>query len=414
MDQLAPPKKLGPLAKREEKLAWTLLLPTVIAVALVIILPLASIFWISFKPIQLSDLRAPTVLFKESLHGKPLQVGDPGEIRYKLRNSSREFSIEKITLQDSIPAGLTITELDKRCKLKNKVLRCKLGTFPGGYRETIKIPVTITTADQETNINPKNSLPIILGNSDYILTNFEFSFVNFKRIFDRKEFFQVLYVTLFYTIFGTLGALVLGLAAALILDRTFKGQAILRGLFLFPYVAPVIAVAFTWVMLLDPFSGSINALLIQMNVIENPINFFGRKPLALIMVTTFEIWRYFPLSFLFILARMQSIDGDMYEAAEMDGASPFQQFFYLSIPMLTGILSVLFLLRFIWTFNKFDDIFLLTGGNAGTRTLTVNVYEQAFAISNIGAGAAVAVVIFACLILFSIFFFRFINREEGL
>ena len=414
MDQVAPPKKLGPLAKREEKLAWILLLPTVTAVALVIILPLASIFWISFKPIKLSDLRAPTVLFKESFHGKPAKAGDLGEIRYKLRNSSREFSIENITLTDSLPAGLIIKELDRRCKLENKVLQCKLGTFPGGYREIIKIPVTITTSYLETNINPKTSLPILLGNSDYILTNLKLSLENFKRIFNRKEFFQVLYVTLFYTVFGTLGALVLGLAAALILDKTFKGQAILRGLFLFPYVAPVIAVAFTWVMLLDPFSGSINALLIQMNVIESPINFFGRKPLALIMVTTFEIWRYFPLSFLFILARMQSIDGDMYEAAEMDGASPFQQFFYLSIPMLAGILSVLFLLRFIWTFNKFDDIFLLTGGNAGTRTLTVNVYEQAFAISNIGAGAAVAVVIFACLILFSVLFFRFINREEGL
>ena len=414
MAQLAPPKKLGPLAKREERLAWILLLPTVIAVALVIILPLASIFWISFKPIKLSDLRAPTVLFKESFHGKPTQAGDSGEIRYKLRNSSRELSIKNIILIDSLPAGLIIPELDSRCDLKNKVLRCNLGSYPGGYRETIKIPVLITTTYLETKVSPKNSVPILSGNSDYILTNFEFSIENFKKIFDRKEFYQVLNVTLFYTVFGTLGALALGLAAALILDKTFKGQAILRGLFLFPYVAPVIAVAFTWVMLLDPFSGSINALLIQMNVIESPINFFGRKPLALIMVTAFEIWRYFPLSFLFILARMQSIDGDMYEAAEMDGASPFQQFFYLSIPMLAGILSVLFLLRFIWTFNKFDDIFLLTGGNAGTRTLTVNVYEQAFAISNIGAGAAVAVVIFACLILFSVLFFRFINREEGL
>tara|TARA_B100000073_G_scaffold104127_1_gene83379 strand:- start:689 stop:1024 length:336 start_codon:yes stop_codon:yes gene_type:complete len=111
---------------------------------------------------------------------------------------------------------------------------------------------------------------------------------------------------------------------------------------------------------------------------------------------------------------MQSIDIDMYEAAEMDGASPFQQFWYLSIPMLLGILSVLFLLRFIWTFNKFDDIFLLTGGNAGTRTLTVNVYEQAFAVSNIGAGAAVAVIIFLFLVVFSILFFRFLSQEEGL
>ena len=144
------------------------------------------------------------------------------------------------------------------------------------------------------------------------------------------------------------------------------------------------------------------------------INFFGQRPTALIMVTVFAMWGYFPLCFLFILARMQSIPGDMYEAAEMDGASPFQMFWYLSIPQLLGILSVLFLLRFIWTFNKFDDIFLLTGGNAGTRTLTVNVYEQAFAVSNIGAGAAVAVVIFLCLVLFSFVFFRFISREEGL
>ena len=78
-----------------------------------------------------------------------------------------------------------------------------------------------------------------------------------------------------------------------------------------------------------------------------------------------------------------------------------------------SILSILFLLRFIWTFNKFDDIFLLTGGNANTRTLTVNVYEQAFAISNIGAGAAVAVVIFAFLLIFSIVFFRYLNQEDG-
>ena len=74
---------------------------------------------------------------------------------------------------------------------------------------------------------------------------------------------------------------------------------------------------------------------------------------------------------------------------------------------------MLFLLRFIWTFNKFDDIFLLTGGNAGTRTLTVNVYEQAFAISNLGAGAAVAVVIFVLLLLFSVIFIRFSPKDAG-
>ena len=108
---------------------------------------------------------------------------------------------------------------------------------------------------------------------------------------------------------------------------------------------------------------------------------------------------------------MQSIPEDIFEAAEIDGASPLQQFYYLSLPYLIGIITILFLLRFIWTFNKFDDIFLLTGGNAGTRTLTVNVYEQAFAISNLGAGAAVAVVIFIFLLIFSIIFIRFSKKE---
>ena len=192
----------------------------------------------------------------------------------------------------------------------------------------------------------------------------------------------------------------------------------------FPYVSPVIAVAFAWVILFDPFSGIINSMLVQMNVIDKPINFFGQKyadiiifgyvfkfPLALSMVITFEIWRYFPLSFLFILARMQSFPEEVYDAAKIDGASPFQQFYYISLPFLIGIMSILFLLRFIWTFNKFDDIFLLTGGNAGTRTFTVNVYEQAFAISNLGAGAAVAVIIFVFLLTFSLLFMKYSKKE---
>ena len=402
------------LAKKEEQLAWVLLFPTLLIIFSIVILPLISIFWISFKPISLSDLRPPKPIIKERLKGNLEIQGDKGEIHYRIRNSSRDQVINNVKLVDTIPRGLKVFNLDDRCQINQRKLSCNLGSFKGGYREVLKLKVTSDEIFYINKILPKETIPKMTGKSENVLTNLNFSLVNFIKIFDRDEFFQVLFVTLFYTVFGTIGALLMGLLAALILNVNFRGQGIFRGLFLFPYVAPVIAVAFTWVLLFDPFSGSINALLIQMQVIETPINFFGKRPLALIMVTVFEIWRYFPLSFLFILARMQSIDNEMYEAAEMDGASPFQKFWYLSIPMLLGILSILFLLRFIWTFNKFDDIFLLTGGNAGTRTLTVNVYEQAFALSNIGAGAAVAVVIFIFLLIFSILFFKFISREEGL
>jgi len=405
-----PPNGTTPLARREARLAWGLLAPTLISVALVVVLPLLAIFWISFKPIGLADLRPPAPILRESVRG----AGEDLRVEYRLRNSSQNKQVTGVTLSDTLPEGVALRgDLPAVCTLQGRDLDCDIGTLEGGYNERIIIPLAAEDADRTEEL-AEASLPNVTGKSDSILTNTTFTLDNFARIFDGDEFWGVLGVTLFYTVFGTVGALGVGLFAALLLNKSFRGQGVLRGLYLFPYVAPIIAVAFSWLILFDPFSGSANALLVQMGVTEGAINFFGDRPLALIMVTVFEIWRYFPLSFLFILARMQSIDSDMYEAADMDGASPFQKFWYLSLPQLLGILSVLFLLRFIWTFNKFDDIFLLTGGNAGTRTLTVNVYEQAFAVSNIGAGAAVAVVIFLCLLSFSVFFFKFMSREEGL
>ncbi len=412
MSTAVPPKGTGPLAKREARLAWSLLLPTITAVMLVVLLPLLAIFWISFKPIELGDLRAAAPVAREDL--RDADEAEPF-LRYRIRNSSQDAPITGVTLTDTVPSGVTLGALPEMCELSGATLTCLVGDLPGGERVTLEIPVTLDGDLEALEDALEDGTPVsITGRGENVLTNDEFTLENFVSVFDGREFGAVLWATLFYTVVGTIGALVVGLFAALLLNKSFRGQGILRGLYLFPYVAPVIAVAFSWIILFDPFSGSINALLIQMGVTDSSINFFGERPLALVMVTVFEIWRYFPLSFLFILARMQSIDTDMYEAADVDGASPFQKFRYLSLPMLMGILSVLFLLRFIWTFNKFDDIFLLTGGNAGTRTLTVNVYEQAFALSNIGAGAAVAVVILLCLLAFSWFFFRFMSKEEGL
>ncbi len=414
MTSAVPPKGTGPLARREARLAWGLLLPTLTAVMLVVILPLLAIFWISVKPVELADLRAPAPVANEQMRGRPSEAGDEATWQFRVRNSSQDTIIEGVTLTDTLPDGFEVAVMDERCELTGAALFCDLGDLEGGARETIAIEGSVGAAYFDGDVDVDDFEPSLTGTADFVLTNAEFTWENFARLFDSRDFWAVVWATTFYTVFGTVGALLIGLFAALLLNQSFRGQGLLRGFYLFPYVAPVIAVAFSWVILFDPFSGSINALLIQMGVTESSINFFGERPLALIMVTVFEIWRYFPLSFLFILARMQSIDTDMYEAADMDGASPFQKFRYLSLPQLMGILSVLFLLRFIWTFNKFDDIFLLTGGNAGTRTLTVNVYEQAFALSNIGAGAAVAVVIMLTLLCFSWAFFKYMSQEEGL
>ena len=414
------------LARREARLARRMLAPTVATVMAIVLLPLAATFWISVKPVELADLRPPKPLARERFRAKPAAVGDIAEVEYRLRNSSPRHPVRSVELQDAWPAGWIPQHLDSRCRVGGGRLTCDLGEWPPAHRERLTVRARAAEAWFDGAASPTRSPPVMAGDSDNILLNAEFTWENFAAVFNSGQFISTLKITFFYTFFGTVGALVAGLFAAQLLNRPFRGRTLFRGLFLFPYVAPVIAMAYTWLVVLNPSSGALNALLLRMGTIDAPINFFGARsvavewlgmqmefPLALTMVTAFEAWRYFPLSLLFILARMQSESGDMREAAEMDGASPFQQFFHLSLPQLAGVLSALFLLRFIWTFNKFDDIFLLTGGAAGTRTLTVSVYERGFALGDLGAGCAVAAVIFALLLAFSALHFRFVAREEG-
>ncbi len=422
-----PPKYVGALAKRERFLAYRMLLPTFLMVLSIVLLPLLANFWISFKAVELGDLRAARPMFNEQLKPRPKAADQEIILRYRVRNSSKKEALSEVVFTDELPQGLTLLRLPENCSLNNITLVCDIGEMEGGKRLDIEIPARVSQLYLDNGVRARTSKPLASYQTVNVLTSLSFTLENFNKVLSADEFWSVLRVSFYYTIFGTLGALVLGLFAAQILNTSFFGRPLLRGLFLFPYVAPVIAVAFAWVLLLDAGpGGTFNAMLRQMGVAEGPINFLGQKyltfeifgfswqfPMALTTVIAFEAWRYFPLSFLFILARMQSISSDMYEAAEMDGATPLQQFWYLSLPQLLGILSVLFLLRFIWTFNKFDDIFLLTGGAAGTRTLTVDVYEQAFAVSNLGAGAAVAVVVFVVLLSFALLFFKFSPQDDG-
>jgi multiple sugar transport system permease protein len=408
------------------RFAYMLLLPTFLIVLSVVLFPLFANVWISFKPVTLGDLRAPSILINERLMGQLEVVGNEANIRYRARNSSRKSGIADVVMTDDIPPALNVVAMDERCTLKGAALRCDLGDYEAGKREDIIVRVTATQAFLDGPVNIKSTKPMFTFIPENILTDADFTLDNFRKIFNASDFWTVLWASLYYTIAGTVGALIMGLFAAQLMNITFLGRSFLRGLYLSPYVAPVIAVALAWVLLLDPGpGGTLNALLIQIGVIDGPISFLGQRkvdisifgltfafPVALTVVIIFEIWRYFPLAMLFILARMQSMNTDIYEAAEIDGATPLQQFRFISLPQLMGIMAVLFLLRFIWTFNKFDDIFLLTGGAAGTRTLTVNVYEQAFAVSNLGAGAAVAVVVFLVLLCFSFIFFKFSPQDE--
>ncbi|MFO7737614.1 MAG: sugar ABC transporter permease, partial [Desulfatiglandaceae bacterium] len=128
----------------------------------------------------------------------------------------------------------------------------------------------------------------------------------------------------------------------------------------------------------------------------------------MVSLIAFEGWRYFPFDFLFILARLQAIPEVLYEAAAVDGATPLQKFFFITLPQLKLVLATLLLLRFMWTFNKFDDVFLVTRGTGGTRVLTIKVYDFLIGELNVGQGAALAMILFAVLGLFLYVFFKWV------
>ena len=257
------------------------------------------------------------------------------------------------------------------------------------------------------------------------LFKFNLSLENFQKVFSDPDFVPAILTTLIYTVAGSTLSIFLGLMAALLVHGEFRGRSLLRGLFISPYIAPVVAVVFTWSFILDPQLGVLNWLAVDRGLLAQPIPFLSQRwweldlmgvrvrlPLALTSVILFEGWRYFPFAFLFILARLQAIPDELYQAASVDGASPFQRFYHITLPQLAAVLSTLFLFRFIWTFNKFDDIFLLTRGRAGTEVLTIKVYDYAFGEFNIGASSAVAMVLFGVLAVFILIYFRWIAKEE--
>ncbi len=215
-----------------------------------------------------------------------------------------------------------------------------------------------------------------------------------------------------YTLVSTFVTIAVGLVAALVLNRPFRARGPSRAIFLFPYVAPIVSVAFVWRWILDPRpSGVLNDVLLTLGLIDMPQAYLAQRGLALFIVIMFTAWRYFPFAMLMILARLQAIDRTLYEAADVDGAGEWAKFWHVTIPELRYVLGAVFLLRLIWTFNKFDDIWLLTGGGFGTNVLPVLTYQFSFQMNNFGKGSATAMILLLILVVFLAFYVIFVMRN---
>lgn len=232
---------------------------------------------------------------------------------------------------------------------------------------------------------------------------------NYRDILLSGDFYMALRVTVVWTI-GTLFLQVVGgIAVALLLNQNILFRSMARGLILFPYFVSTVVAVLVWRWLFNDLYGILNHLMIRTGLIDMPINWLGEMPNAMLSIIFVGAWKYFPFVVIAVLARLQTIPQQLYEASTIDGAGAWSQFWDVTLPQLREVLTVVILLRIIWDFKEFDLIYLLTGGGPfnETRTLPLLVYQAAFGLNQMGRAStyAIAMMLFM-LVLMGLFLAR--------
>ncbi len=236
---------------------------------------------------------------------------------------------------------------------------------------------------------------------------------NYIYLWGDPEFWTSLWLGVVYSAWTILFQLILGVAAALILNESFVGRGLVRGIVLFPYMIPTIVAVILWKWVLNDTYGVVNYWLLALGIVRDPISWLGTD-LIMLSVIVMSVWQFFPFVLLSILARLQTIPEELYEAAKVDGASAIRRFTHITLPQIRGILFVVILLRSIWMFTKFDTVWLMgEGAGAGRyiRTLPVYAYMRTLTYYQAGLGAAIALIMFAILMVSTVLYFGLFREE---
>lgn len=230
---------------------------------------------------------------------------------------------------------------------------------------------------------------------------------NYLRLFADSKFQNAYWNTLVYTLGYVPLTLVLSLLLAIVLNAKIRGRNFFRTLSFFPYVASIVAVASVWNMLFNPSMGPVNMLLSALGI-ENLPRWSADKNWAMITVILFSVWRSIGYYMIIFLAGLQGINADLYEAASLDGAGKWKQFLNVTLPQLKPTTFFVVVMLTIGSFKVYDQIFLITQGGPGDRTMVLvyYIYNQAFKYSDYGYASTVSIVLFLTVLAVTLIQFR--------
>jgi multiple sugar transport system permease protein len=238
---------------------------------------------------------------------------------------------------------------------------------------------------------------------------------NFAWVLRSDDFYKALLNTLIW-VFGSVSLeMLIGLGVALLLSRSFVGRGLARAIVFAPYMVPTVVAVLIWRYMFHDVVGILNYFLMAIGVVEGPVNWLDSPRMAMFSVILVGVWKFFPFCVLALLGALQAIPQEQYEAAHLDGAGDWQQFWRITLPYVLPVFLLTALLRTIWTFQKFDIIYLLTGGGPvdSTTTLPVLVYQKGFVDYELGRAAALALVTAVILALLMAVYFIFMRRAEA-
>lgn len=217
-------------------------------------------------------------------------------------------------------------------------------------------------------------------------------FTNYMDLLKDPRYLNSLQATLKFSLFSVVTELILGVAIALILNQEFRGRGFVRGLMILPWAMPSIVNAAMWKWIYNADYGALNALLSQLHLIDHYHVWLGEPSTAMFLIILANVWKETPFTVILILAALQTIPDDLYEASRVDGATEWQSFLGITLPLIMPVLMVAGLLQFIWGFQTFELIYIVTGGGpfSSTEMTNLRVYATTFRSLRFGYGAAMA------------------------
>jgi len=239
-------------------------------------------------------------------------------------------------------------------------------------------------------------------------------FENYERLLTRERFWVSIQRTLSYTVGTVIVSYSVGLFVALILNRQFRFRGLVRTLLIIPWATPWLVVTLIWFVMYNPQIGPINEILKLVGLLDVGRSWLYSSDTAMISIVMTTSWRLFPAVTLIILAGLQSIPTEQYEAAEVDGASMWQRFRYITLPGIRTVSLTMITLLTIWSSKLFTIAWTLTQGGPGdaTQVLSVFTYQEAFSSNRLGRGSALAMMSFVLSLLLVAIYFMILRRDE--